>query len=152
MKRFNCLVSLGTHMGVNPHHEIPKQKISKAEVILLRTIHGKESVFNIVPVEGEFTLPRVTNDGKTVNVEVTDMEVYRHLSTEYTGIYNGLTGTQLIEKTFGVQLEDMGADLDDLENDLPGERLTAAAPGRVDDDPGLQPPAPIPQTTRTPIS
>lgn len=147
MKMFNCLVSLGANMGnINPHHEIPKKGISRAEIILLRVIHGKEQVFNIVPLPGEYTLPRLTDDGKEVQVEVTDMEVYQHLALNYPG------REKMIEETFGIKLTDVAEGLDDLEDDLGGERLTPRAANAIDDDPALQPPAAIPQTTRVPIA
>lgn len=147
MKRFDCLVSLGANMGnINPHHEIPKKGISRAEIILLRVIHGKEQVFNIVPLPGEYTLPRLTDDGKEVQVEVTDMEVYQYLALNYPG------REKMIEETFGIKLTDVAEGLDDLEDDLGGERLTPRAANAIDDDPGLQPPAVVPQTTRVPIA
>lgn len=147
MKQFNCLVSLGANMGnINPHHEIPKKGISRAEVILLRVIHGKEQVFNIVPLPGEYQITRMSDDGKEIKVDASDMDVYQYVALNYPG------REKMIEETFGIKLVDVAEGLDDLEDDLDGERLTPRAANAVDDDPGLQPPVAAPVTSRVPIS
>lgn len=100
MKLYNCLIALGMNQGtVNPHHEVPKMAITRAEVVVLRGIHGKEAVKNIEPV-GE------TPEG------VSDMDVYRTLAQTYP--------PRLIESLFGVVLLDLDSDLDgeDLEEGL----------------------------------
>lgn len=124
MKTYNCLVALGTNTGnVNPHHEVPKFSVTRAEVVILRAIHGKDAVKNLVPV-GE-TLP-----------DVTDMDVYKYLAIFYP--------VRLIERLFNVVLVDLDSDLDDegleegLDTETPntivGGRPLAAGPGDDEND------------------
>jgi len=107
MKLYNCRLALGANIGnINPHHEKPMYGIPKAEVVLLRAIHGKDAVIDIVEV------------GVT---DRSDMEIYRALADEFTGYPKYV---HLIEQLFNVKLTDLTSDLDDLESDLGGERLT----------------------------
>ena len=108
MRLYNCRVSLGANIGtVNPHHEKPMYGIPKAEVVLLRAIHGRDAVIDIVEV------------GTT---DKSDREIYQALADEFTGYPKYV---HLIEQLFSVKLTDLTSDLDDLESDLGGDRLTA---------------------------
>lgn len=153
MKIFNCIVQLGGNHGtINPHHEVPKMGISRAEVILLRKLHGMDAVFNIVPVEGEFTITtfeEVMEGGrkqfKEVKTTPDDMGVYRYLCEQYVNRANPGLIVSIVEGLFNVRLADLAQGLPDLEaglDDVPAEtgKRTAPAKNSVDGDPDLVPP------------
>lgn len=149
MKRYSCLVALAMNNGnINPHHEVPKSNVSRAEIVLLRALHGKDAVFNIVPLAGEYMLTRTDENDREVKYVASDMEVYQHLYATYpTGnsVEENRKIKGLIERLFNIKLDDdLGADLDDLEEglDAPEGRRTAPAPEAADDDPDLEIPPP----------
>jgi hypothetical protein len=151
MKRYSCLVALAMNTGnINPHHEIPKSNVSRAEIVLLRALHGKDAVFNILAQPGEYQLTRLDADDKEVKFVASDMDVYQHLYATYpTGNSReeALKIKVMIERLFNVRLDDdLGADLDDLEEGLDAEaprgQRTAAMPNAADDDPDLEIPPP----------
>ena len=114
MKLYSCLISLGMNNGgPNPHHEVPRYDVTRAEVIILRSLHGSDAVIDLV------------HTGDTVE-GMSDMDVYHSLTETYPA--------KLIERLFGVQLTDLSTGLDDLEADLPGERITPLPkPAKVND-------------------
>lgn len=91
MKLYDCRVRLAGLV----HHEVPKYAATEKEIILLRTIHGADSVVGI------------KNAGESKR---TDTEELNRLS--------GLYGVDIVEATFSVKLGDMSIIVEDDEDEV----------------------------------
>lgn len=115
MKTYNCLVSLGSNIGtIDPRHQVPKYNCPRAEIVLLRALHGVDAVSNVKPT-GNDAMIEDEDGNKSV---ATDMEVYRKLAVDYA--HEQPHKVKMIEGLFGIRLTDLTGDLDDLEADLDG--------------------------------
>ncbi len=124
MKTYNCTVQLGANMGgPNPHHEVPRFRVPRGEVMLLRAIHGSDAVTSIVHI------------GETVKP---DMDVYKDMA-EFYPKYVGL-----IEKLFGVSLAIAGNDATQLDAGLDDDPDAGEGVTHVSDMPEPTTVAPIP--------
>ena len=100
MRTYNCLVQLGANKGgPNPHHEVPRFNVPRAEIVLLRSIHGADAVTQLKPV------------GET-DENIEDMDIYRAMAESYPKHIN------LIERLNNIILEDLNFMVDDLERGL----------------------------------
>lgn len=92
MKTYDCRISLGKNIAAtDPQHQVNKKNITRAEVVLLRSIHGADAVQEVKHV-GINNAP--------------DAQIYAELAEQYPKY------PQMIEKLFGVQLQDFSAGLD----------------------------------------
>ncbi len=115
MRTYNCLVQLGANKGgPNPHHEVPRVNVPRAEIVLLRALHGADAVKDLVAV------------GETPE-ELEDMDIYRSMAERYPKHVN------LIERLNNVVLEDFSFADDDLERgleeELPAEQVLKSKEG-----------------------
>ncbi len=92
MKTYSCRVALGMNIGtINPHHEVTKVNVPRAEIVLLRAIHGKDAVLDLKET-GVSSLP--------------DSQIYATLAETYPKY------VKMIESLFNVKLLDLSSDLD----------------------------------------
>ena len=91
MKLYNCTVSIGKGGGnINPHHEVPRIGVTKAEVVVLRSIHGMDAVKDLK---------------ETVELNKPDMEIYAELATRYK--------RSTVEQLFNVRLENLSEGMEE---------------------------------------
>lgn len=94
MKIYNCRIALGANIGtINPHHEVPRTNVPRAEIVLLRAIHGKDAVIDIK---------------ETGITHTKDEAIYQQLADMYPKY------VKLVESLFNVKLVDLSSDLDRL--------------------------------------
>lgn len=105
MQIYDCTIRLGGSL----HNEVTKQGVTAAEVILLRAIHGDDTVRHI-KARG--------------SIDVTDAEERARLATFYS---NGtpamlnpddMPGAQLVKEVFGVVGVPLPRKLADVEEDI----------------------------------
>jgi len=97
VKFYNCQVRLGGSLL----HTVPKERISGEEVRILRSLHGDDSIVELREV------------GKAGNW--TRQEELNSLADRYSSEPDKRDGRRLVEKVFGVALDDFDTWLMDKE-------------------------------------